>query len=548
MTSNNEYYQSILNTVSGETITTYETTLNLMKRICLAYGCTYSSAQCSNQYLKDFAEASIGTTYSENKLNIEYLHDIALNFYPLTDEGTENYYLGIIADYITVTPKLYTDLTIDVPLVLVYSDEFDITGVLTDENDDPVENANISLLVGNTIVDTATTDSTGTVEFTQAPVSMGNHTFQLIFNGNSECYSTSSSTVSRTINKETSVLNVSLPLDGANYYDYENIAVTGTLYDNDGELIDNATVKVYNSSTLLESVNVSNGSFSISNLTDIAGTLGDYTLTIIYEGNDYYTASSVTRTIHIVEEILYDDLTLTSTESILSYYDSEYVDLTAQLTYEGSDVALSGVAIDFYVDNVLVDSVDTNNSGRSVYRYNSTGAGDVTIEAKIGTSVSETFVLEDLWAYIQSGTLTPTSNPQYEEIFDLQGIGDVEITGVMSASNKGFGFSYANIIIESSEPILDDLRVGIDGGNYYAVWSYINSSQTNHTRNANRQYSTNSNLNFTIKKVGTSVTMKLNDLTYTFTYTPTDLRYFKLINWNNTSKTINYSNIKVKKL
>ena len=399
MTSNNEYYQSILNTVSGETITTYETTLNLMKRICLAYGCTYSSAQCSNQYLKDFAEASIGTTYSENKLNIEYLHDIALNFYPLTDEGTENYYLGIIADYITVTPKLYTDLTIDVPLVLVYSDEFDITGVLTDENDDPVENANISLLVGNTIVDTATTDSTGTVEFTQAPVSMGNHTFQLIFNGNSECYSTSSSTVSRTINKETSVLNVSLPLDGANYYDYENIAVTGTLYDNDGELIDNATVKVYNSSTLLESVNVSNGSFSISNLTDIAGTLGDYTLTIIYEGNDYYTASSVTRTIHIVEEILYDDLTLTSTESILSYYDSEYVDLTAQLTYEGSDVALSGVAIDFYVDNVLVDSVDTNNSGRSVYRYNSTGAGDVTIEAKIGTSVSETYGIEDCIYY-----------------------------------------------------------------------------------------------------------------------------------------------------
>ena len=265
MTSNNEYYQDILRIVSGETISTYETTLNLMKKICLAYGCTYTDTQCSNKYLKDFAEASIGTTYSEPKLNIEYLHDIAVNFYPATVEGTENYYLGIIADYISVTPKLHTDLTIDVPLVLVYSDEFNITGVLTDENDDPVANATIELLIGNTIVDTATSNSQGQVSFTKSPVSMGNHTFQLRYNGDTGYYATTSSIVSRTINKETSVLNVSLPLDNANYYDYENIAVTGTLYDNDGDLIEGTSVvKVYNGSTLLESVNVSNGSFSIS--------------------------------------------------------------------------------------------------------------------------------------------------------------------------------------------------------------------------------------------------------------------------------------------
>ena len=422
MTSNNEYYQGILRIVSGETISTYETTLNLMKKICLAYGCTYTDAQCSNKYLKDFAEASIGTTYSEPKLNIEYLHDIAVNFYPATVEGTENYYLGIIADYISVTPKSDTDLTIDVPLVLVYSDEFNITGVLTDENDDPVANATIELLIGNTIVDTTTSNSQGQVSFTKSPVSMGNHTFQLRYNGDTGYYATTSSIVSRTINKETSVLNVSLPLDNANYYDYENIAVTGTLYDNDGDLIDNATVKVYNSSTLLESVNVSNGSFSISNLSDIAGTLGDYTLTIIYEGNDYYTASSVNRTIHIIEEILYDDISLTSDKSILSYNDRESATLTAQLKNGASDVAISGVAIEWFVDGVSKGSINTNNSGRSVFTYNSAGVGDVTIEAKLSSSVSETYSLTDYWYYNPNtySTSSATLNVALPSHFQLE--------------------------------------------------------------------------------------------------------------------------------
>ena len=260
-------------------------------------------------------------------------------------------------------------------------------------------------------LDTATSNSQGQVSFTKSPVSMGNHTFQLRYNGDTGYYATTSSIVSRTINKETSVLNVSLPLDNANYYDYENIAVTGTLYDNDGDLIEGTSVvKVYNGSTLLESVNVSNGSFSISNLTDIAGTIGDYTLTIIYEGNDYYTASSVNRTIHIVEEILYDGISLSSDKSILSYHDSESATLTAQLKNGTSDVAISGVAIEWFVDDVSQGSINTNNSGRSVFTYNSAGVGDVTIEAKLGSSSSEIFVVEDCIYWNETEVTRSTTN------------------------------------------------------------------------------------------------------------------------------------------
>lgn len=50
-----------------------------------------------------------------------------------------------------------------------------------------------------------------------------------------------------------------------------------------------------------------------------------------------------------------------------------------------------------------------------------------------------------------------------------------------------------------------------------------------------------------IRKVGTSVTLTVNDKTATFTYSYTGLRYLYIVNWNN-AKTITYSNIIVKKL
>lgn len=524
MTSNNEYYQDILRIVSGETISTYETTLNLMKKICLAYGCTYTDAQCSNKYLKDFAEASIGTTYSESKMNIEYLHDIAINFYPATVEGTENYYLSIIADYISVTPKLHTDLTIDVPLVLVYSDEFNITGVLTDENDDPVADATIELLIGNTIVDTATSNSQGQVSFTKSPVSMGNHTFQLRYNGDTGYYATTSSIVSRTINKETSVLNVSLPLDNANYYDYENIAVTGTLYDNDGDLIDNATVKVYNSSTLLESVNVSNGSFSISNLSDIAGTLGDYTLTIIYEGNDYYTASSITRTIHIIEEVQYDGISLTSDKSILSYYDSESATLTAQLKNGTSDVAVSGVAIEWFVDGVSKGSINTNNSGRSVFTYNSAGVGDVTIEAKLSSSVSETYTISDIYWYSNdgtkcSGTYSTGTDGDYHYITSIGNdlLFPTVPTGDFELSMKTYRPTTASgraLLLEFGTSKSDTLLCGWDSGTSSStknvrIYRRSGTSNTSVQNNTNPDYNNGEWINFKLRFENGTVTLTI---------------------------------------
>lgn len=95
----------------------------------------------------------------------------------------------------------------------------------------------------------------------------------------------------------------------------------------------------------------------------------------------------------------YDRINLTADKSILSYYDSETAVLTAQLTKEGSSVAISGVPISWAVDGVETQTINTDNNGQASFTYNSTGAGDILISASNTAVSTEIYSLEDCKYY-----------------------------------------------------------------------------------------------------------------------------------------------------
>ena len=96
----------------------------------------------------------------------------------------------------------------------------------------------------------------------------------------------------------------------------------------------------------------------------------------------------------------YTKILVSSSSDILSYYDEDSCTVTAQLADANDDpVAQAGVSIQLYKDNVLWDTIQTDNTGKVTKTYTSAGVGDVEFEATDGTLSSEIFVLEDCILY-----------------------------------------------------------------------------------------------------------------------------------------------------
>ena len=284
-------------------------------------------------------------------------------------------------------------MTIEVPLNLVYSDDFNITGTLTDGNNDAISGATIKLKVGNTVVDTDTTDNNGEVSFTQSPVSMGNHSFQLVFEGDSTHPPAISSVVTREIGKETSAITMSTPAASSSYYSDASISVSGTLKTDDNEAISGASILVKLGVTTLTTLTTGNdGSFSGSVSAGDLST-GSNTLKFEFAGDSYYSATyqEVAVTVNAAT------LVLTSDKSVLSYADSDSCVLTA--TYTGSTVAGHTVKLYDASDDSLVATMVDNGDGTYSTTYVSQGVGDIGFYAVSGNFVTEIYSIHDYWYY-----------------------------------------------------------------------------------------------------------------------------------------------------
>lgn len=256
--------------------------------------------------------------------------------------------------------KYSTNLTIEVP-TLVYSDIFNVTGVLTDENNNPLSNASVKLYRDNVLEATETTDSNGEVTFHRnAPTSITTYTFQLQYSGDSYYNSSNSSIVNRTVNKETSVLNITSPLDNSNYSNNELITVTGNLSDNDATPLANKNIIINNGEKehFYINNNCINGSNLDTNLTyiiahvnldeeEIYGYVDEYN-PFSYDGEIYY--------IYSTEATVNEIYTLMFTYGISLINEvEEYGDI--QFNYLGE---ISETNTEFAIENILTTLITDN--------------------------------------------------------------------------------------------------------------------------------------------------------------------------------------------
>ena len=264
-------------------------------------------------------------------------------------------YHDAVSSNVNIMIKKITSLDISVPLVLIYSDEFKITGTLKDSGARGVAGKTVNLLVGSTVVDSLTTNNNGVVEFTRSPVHMGTHSFQLVFDGTSEYVESSSTVVTREIGKETSVLQVSSPVNDASIYVDESLGISGSLVTNDNEKISGASIVVSeNGNTLKTLTTNSNGAFTGS-LTGLSA--GTHSLKFEFVSDQYYTGSTVTRSV-IVNNHSYS-LSASVDRSALLVGDS--VTITGVLLKDGNGYSNQTVTI--YDGTTSKGTCTTNSNG-----------------------------------------------------------------------------------------------------------------------------------------------------------------------------------------
>ena len=405
--------------------------------------------------------------------------------------------------------KQSTTLTMDVPLNLEYGDDFNITGSLT-SGGDGVSNATIKLKVGSTVVDTDTTDGSGEVTFTHCPVRTGNHSFQLVFEGDLNHASSESTIVYRDVAKETAVISLDYPIASSNHYSDEDIVVSGVLTDNDDTPLANKDILVKDGNAIAIQITTdSDGSFSDT----INLNTGSHTINVVYNGDENYTASSVSRNVTIVAP----SLSLTSDKDILSYNGGVNPD-SATLTATLNAFDNAGKTVTFEVrkqsDDSLVETLtgDTNSSGIATVSYLGEGVGDLNIKAECRL-LTQIFAIEDC-CYYNSGTLNSDTTLSIQNMPT-----NFYASFTTHYSGSSGRISWLMVGADSNNHIF----FGQVGGTVMGIFKKVSGSNTNISSQSILTSSTDYLQEFTYEDG--ALTLKCGSTTLTGSYIHTDRNY-----------------------
>ena len=333
-----------------------------------------------------------------------------LNTVGVSDADADDGLTTLAGKILNANPtKVSTVLTIDTPMV-VYTDRFNVTGVLTDNEDNPIEGATIQLIWddGTEHIATGATNSSGVFSFTSTdPASVSQYSFQLFFAGDANYNSSSSSVVNVNTAKETSVLVVTSPASGA-VVSTDSVAVSGTAKDNDNTPLTGKNVYfLLNGSSAGSTTVGSDGSFT-KTVTGLSA--GSNSIRCDIAATTTHTAANQSITVNRSTFDGLADIELIDGSQILSYADeqqdpySQYATLETQLMNCDSPAAISGVTVQFwdFTDEsspLYLGEGDTDSNGKASYTYYSTGAGDVPIKAVVGSLLTKTFAIRDVHFY-----------------------------------------------------------------------------------------------------------------------------------------------------
>lgn len=253
-------------------------------------------------------------------------------------------------------------------------------------------------------------------------------------------------------------------------------------------------------------------------------TAGQKVITATFEGDDEYNRSTTNKHITIIEPTI--ELSLTTPTEIIEVGSTSVI--TATLTKNSLPYVNQEITYEIKHGSTLIDrgSDFTNNAGQITISYTGTGVGDVDIIASFGSSMEETFVIEDCLVYREtlSSTITDLTLPaKYKLEFDIPNL-----------SNG----TYASIGTDSTHRIItgqfSNQNLSLNG-----VWIYNGSSTatqnncpTTPTQNAHYTF-TYENGAYTMSNGGSNISgtiptgINMQKL-LSSTYTPSAVRNYKI--------------------
>lgn len=256
-------------------------------------------------------------------------------------------------------------------------------------------------------------------------------------------------------------------------------------------------------------------------------------------------------------------LTLTSDKDILSAADGDIATLTATLigTESGYDGPLSGreVAFEIYQasDNTFIETLTatTNSSGVATVSYSSQGIGDISITAKVGSLLIQTYAIEDCIFYdatervggggsnLQTGTVYPNWNIQLPSNFVWEM--DMKVSSCSSSEDRFF-LTNSNF---SGEQPPTALWVQYASNCMLFVGARDNGTQTIQT---GVQGSANTYAHFKVEVNGNTITGIINDTpigSMNVSWLPTSSNWwFSYTFWKRPNITGTWKNLKIKAL
>lgn len=348
-------------------------------------------------------------------------------------------YEGVEAGYITITgtyldKNVSDDITIydgetTTPIEEVYlislqtnktilsaknNDSCILNATVLDDNNNPVENQEVTFKNGTTILDTILTDENGEAAYEYISRGLGDISIKAEINSLSsntitieDCFETISSPNRTGFGTSwhpkpleiTGKVATNGPWGGTRIYggDGQNINIHYVFLSqnssNSGEseqIRYNLTTTAYVPFKIIIDENKISLWMNSSLYSEKALTTSEY---VYMSGGSSANPVSLSD-IKIKSLLGGNSLSLTSDKSTLSYIDNDFCTLTA--TYKG--VSINNKPITFKINDKIVKTTTTNSEGIAEYKYISRGIGDLVVTAECG-ELQKTYELQDCIRY-----------------------------------------------------------------------------------------------------------------------------------------------------
>ncbi|MBE6494079.1 MAG: hypothetical protein E7Z84_05685 [Methanosphaera stadtmanae] len=285
------------------------------------------------------------TTDNNGKFSVTITPEVSGTFNVIFNYAGNETFSASSKDVNLTVNKLNTNITLDDIESVKVGKNVTISGILADENNNPVSNVNIYVTVNNDDAKSVTTDNNGKFTYHYQTSVASNNNVTVVFNGDN--YRNEDN---KTTTFVTAKINTNINLDTINTVNQgENITISGSLVDEEGKLVQNADIKIsINSVSNITTKTDSNGLFNAStNKVDP----DNNDISVIYSGDQLYNSSEANASV-IVK--MYSIVTVDAVEGVAL----DNVTITAHVT-DSKGNAVTGGNIAFKINNqILKDSAD----------------------------------------------------------------------------------------------------------------------------------------------------------------------------------------------